>query len=286
MNSDDLHGLRLQKSRPVGLDADFVSPIPYFIETAEAWSALTNTRIIPSCPLLPHFGTVVKFPFGHALYGLFKPLLIIAQDYQSQSISGAYDSYEITKRSRESASTKIHGVVPSTWTAASSLALSYDIESSVRLQNPREVASIIKFESILLKGDGSFDCHRVFRALDRPNLAPVSCIVCIDLMVKPREGALSNDKHAQWKKRRQKNADCVKSEVLIMDEKVDVRIPCDTTFWDLLSYLSRCTTRHGLHCHFGFYHVSISFESVSLGGDTFSSTLCYVYAASGPISSE
>ena len=39
-----------------------------------------STRVAHNPSLLPHVGTVPKSPVGHALYGLFKPLLMITQD--------------------------------------------------------------------------------------------------------------------------------------------------------------------------------------------------------------
>ncbi len=56
-------------------------PIPYVISCGiHGNSRPTITRVVHNPLLLPHVGMVAKSPMGRALYGLFKPLLMIAGD--------------------------------------------------------------------------------------------------------------------------------------------------------------------------------------------------------------
>ncbi len=55
-------------------------PDPQVISHGVQSSHSLGTGVNQMTFLLPHIGTVIRFPIGHALYGLFKPLVMIAWD--------------------------------------------------------------------------------------------------------------------------------------------------------------------------------------------------------------
>ncbi len=71
-------------------------PIPYAMSCGiHGDSRPTSTRVAHNPSLLPHVGTVPKSPVGRALYGLFKPLLMIARD-----VSRFHTSMELSSLTR------------------------------------------------------------------------------------------------------------------------------------------------------------------------------------------